>query len=153
MELFRRLMRRLRGAVRKERLTRAEDLSIESQFLLAAKKPGTIIWSFDCNATSVLRRVLDFDALARTAVAIRKEPKSPRGLSLPVSSIGQYLRADVTRREASLLKGLLSLLGECYVEIPERRNSDGSIACGYVFVHIGPDLESDFETDDSWGIL
>ena len=138
-DFFRRVWWRLQEAARRSRRPTVVVCDTDAQLLSGAIEPGTRIVVLTPNVPDTVRRCLDLGALVREADTIRKEPKEPQTLSLPLSSIGRCLRGDVTRREASLLTELLSRLGECRVEIPERRDSSGSTVRGAVHVWIVPD--------------
>ncbi len=137
-DFFRRVLRRLQGIARKARRSRVVFYDIDAQLPLEKIEPGTRLVFLTPNVPDTVRKCLDLDALVREADTIRKEPKEPQTLSLPLSSIGRYLREDVTQREASLLTELLSRLGECRVEIPAERDSSGSTVRGVVHVWIIP---------------
>ena len=77
------------------------------------------------NATETLREILDFDELAREVAARRQGRQGPQETVLPTSALSRFLRADATPREARLLIGALSLLGEWCVVIPSSPGCDG----------------------------
>ncbi len=102
------------------------SIGIDARTLSAVLEPGsTLDLAQTRNATETLREILDFDELAHEAETRRQGPRVPQEIRLPTSALPRFLKEDATPREARLLTGALSLLGEWCVVIPASPGSDG----------------------------
>lgn len=99
---------------------------IDARTLSSVLEPGsTLDLTQMRNATETLREILDFGELERESEMRLRGLQGPQEILLPTSALPRFLKEDATPREARLLTGALSLLGEWCVAIPASPGSDG----------------------------
>lgn len=99
---------------------------IDARTLSSVQEPGCMLdLAYMHDATETLREILDFDELAHEAEARRQGQRGPQEILLPTSALPRFLKEDATPREARILTGALSLLGEWCVVIPASAGCDG----------------------------